>query len=54
MLETLIVVLLILWLVGAFGGAVFPVINLGSNHSLVHVLLVVVLILVIFRFARSG
>jgi len=45
MLETIIVILLILWLLGAFGRVRFP--YLGGN--LVHLILVIVLILVILR-----
>lgn len=46
MLETIIVVLLILWLLGAF---VTPLPAIGS---LVHLLLVVVLVVVVIRLLR--
>jgi len=48
MLETIIVVLLILWLLGAFGSRVFSGFPRGGN--LVHVLLVIVLILILVRY----
>jgi len=48
MLETIIVVLLILWLLGAFGRVRLP--YLGGN--LVHTILVIVLILVVLRVLR--
>jgi hypothetical protein len=44
MLETIIVILLILWLLGAFGPTSFRVAG-----NLVHVLLVIALILVVIR-----
>ncbi len=47
MLETLIVVLLILWLLGYFGPARVPAIPRTGN--VVHLLLVIVLILIILR-----
>lgn len=47
MLETLIVILLILWLVGYFGPASFPAIPKTGN--LVHTLIVIAVILVIVR-----
>lgn len=43
MLELLIVILLVLWLLGAFGR------GRARGGSIVHVLLVIVLILVVFR-----
>jgi hypothetical protein len=45
MLETIIVILLILWLLGAFGRARLPVLS----GNLVHLILVIVLILVVIR-----
>ena len=45
MLETIILILLILWLLGAFGRVRYP--YLGGN--LLHLILVIVLILLIFR-----
>jgi uncharacterized protein DUF5670 len=50
MLEILIVVLLVLWLLGAFGPARFPAIPRSGN--LIHVLLVIILILIILRLVR--
>jgi hypothetical protein len=47
MLETIIVVLLLLWLLGAF---VMPVPAIGS---LVHLLLVVLLVVVVVRVLRG-
>ena len=46
MLETIIVVLLILWLLGAF------VTPFGGN--LVHLLLVVILLIVVVRLLQGG
>jgi hypothetical protein len=46
MLETIIVILLILWLLGAF---VTPIPAVGS---LIHVVLVVALVIVVLRFFR--
>ena len=47
MLETLIVVLLVLWLLGFFGPARIPRIPKRGNE--VHLLLVIVLVLVLVR-----
>lgn len=47
MLETIIVVLVVLWLLGYFGPARIPAIPRSGN--LIHVLLVIVLILLIVR-----
>lgn len=47
MLETIIVVLLVLWLVGFFGGGRIPAIPKTGN--LIHVLLVIIVILIIVR-----
>ena len=47
MLETIIVVLLVLWLLGAF---VMPIPAVGG---LVHLLLVVVLVVVVIRFVQG-
>jgi len=44
-MELLIVVLLVLWLLGAFGRVRLP--YLGGN--LIHIILVIVVILIIFR-----
>lgn len=46
MLELLIVILLVLWLAGYFGRRRFR----GGNF--IHILLVIVLILILFRFLR--
>jgi hypothetical protein len=45
MLETIIVILLILWLLGAFGRVRLPILS----GNLVHAILVIVLILVVIR-----
>lgn len=45
MLETIIVILLILWLLGAFGRVRYPILT----GNLVHTILVIVLILVLIR-----
>ena len=50
MLETLIVVLLVLWLLGFFGPSRFPRIPRSGNT--VHLLLVIILILVAVRLLR--
>lgn len=47
MLETLIVVLLVLWLIGFFGPARFP--SIPKTGNLIHILIVIVVILVIIR-----
>jgi len=47
MLEMIIVVLLVLWLLGAF---VMPIPAFGS---LVHLLLVVILVIVVIRFLQG-
>ncbi len=47
MLETIVVVLLALWLLGAF---ITPIPAVGS---LIHVILVVVVIMVIFRLLQG-
>lgn len=46
-LETIIIILLILWLVGAFAGRGR---RWGRSGNLVHVLLVIVLILLLVRY----
>ena len=50
MLELIIVVLVVLWLLGYFGRSRFP--GIPQSGNLVHVLLVIVLILIIFRLIR--
>jgi len=47
MLETIIIVLLVLWLLGFFGPRVLP--RIPNTGSLVHLLLVIVVILVLVR-----
>jgi hypothetical protein len=47
MLETLIVVLLVLWLLGFFGRRRIPRLRAGGN--LIHILLVIVLVLIVIR-----
>jgi hypothetical protein len=46
-LEIIIVVLLVLWLVGFFGGGRIPAIPRTGN--LIHVLLVIILVLIVVR-----
>ncbi len=48
MLEAIIIILLILWLLGAFGRVRMPVLS----GNLVHIILVIVVILVIIRLLR--
>jgi len=47
MLWTIVVILLILWLLGAFGGRVSP--SFPKTGNWVHVLLVIIVILVILK-----
>jgi hypothetical protein len=47
MLETLIVVLLVLWLLGFFGRRRVPRLRAGGN--LIHLLLVIILVLIVVR-----
>jgi hypothetical protein len=47
MLETLIVVLLVLWLLGFFGRRRIPRLRAGGN--LIHLLLVIILVLIVVR-----
>ena len=47
MLETLIVILVLLWLLGFLGPRVLP--SIPRTGNLVHVLLVIILILVVIR-----
>lgn len=52
MLETLIVVLLVLWLLGFLGPmAIGSLPHLGNG---IHILIVVILVLVVLRLARGG
>ena len=48
MLETIIIILLILWLLGFFGKVRLPLLS----GNLVHVILVIVVILVLLRLLR--
>jgi len=50
MLELLIVLLLILWLLGYFGGR--RIARLPRSGNLIHILLVIVIILVLVRLLR--
>jgi uncharacterized protein DUF5670 len=47
MLWTIIVILLVLWLLGFFGGSISPRIPRGGNW--IHVLVVIAVILIILR-----
>ena len=47
MLELIIVVIIILWLLGAFGSRVIPSLPRGGN--LIHVLLVIAVILIVLK-----
>ncbi len=47
MLWTIIVILVILWLLGAFGGNIFP--NFPQTGGWVHTLVVIAVILIILR-----
>ena len=50
MLELIIVVLLVLWLLGAFGSRFS--LNIPHGGNLVHVLLVIALILIVLKLLR--
>jgi hypothetical protein len=52
MLETIIVVLVILWLLGFIGPVVIPAMPQGGD--LVHVILVIAIILIVVSLARGG
>lgn len=52
MLETIIVILVILWLFGYIGPIAIPAFTGGGN--LVHVILVIAVILIIVSLARGG
>ena len=50
MLTTVIIILLLLWVLGAFGHLVVPALAFGG--SLIHLLLVIVIVLVIIEVLR--
>ena len=50
MLETVIVVLLILWLLGFFGRSRLRL--RGGSGNLIHILLVIIVVLIILRLVR--
>lgn len=50
MIETLIIVLIVLWLLGFFGAR--RGLRVPRSGNLVHILLVIALILIIVRLAR--
>lgn len=47
MLETIIIILIILWLLGAFGGSISP--RFPRTGGWVHALIVIAVILIILR-----
>lgn len=47
MLWTIVVILLVLWLLGAFGGRISP--KLPKTDSWIHILIVIVVILVVLN-----
>ncbi|MCJ7716330.1 MAG: lmo0937 family membrane protein [Anaerolineales bacterium] len=47
MLWTIIIILLVLWLLGAFGGKISP--RLPKSGSWIHILIVIVIILVVLN-----
>ena len=47
MLWTIVVILLVLWLLGAFGGNISP--SFPKTGNWVHILLVIVVILVVLK-----
>jgi uncharacterized membrane protein len=52
MLWTIIVILLVLWLLGAFGGKISP--KLPKSGSWIHILIIVVIILVVLKLLGIG
>jgi hypothetical protein len=53
MLETIIVILVILWLFGYIGPVVIPAFPVVAGGNLVHVILVIAVILLIVSLARG-
>jgi len=51
-LWTIIIILLVLWLLGAFGGKISP--RLPKAGSWIHILIVVVIILVVLKLLGTG
>jgi uncharacterized membrane protein len=47
MLWTIVVILVVLWLLGAFGGRLSP--NFPKTGSWIHVLIVIALILIVLK-----
>jgi hypothetical protein len=47
MLKTIIIILLVLWLLGAFGGKISP--RLPKSGSWIHFLIIIVIILVVLN-----
>jgi uncharacterized membrane protein len=52
MLWTIIIILLVLWLLGAFGGKISP--KLPKSGSWIHILIIVVIILVVLKLLGIG
>jgi hypothetical protein len=50
MIETIIIVLVVLWALGYFGPARIP--SIPRSGNLIHVLLVIILILIVLRLLR--
>lgn len=50
MLETIIIILIILWLLGFFGGSISP--SLPRVGGWVHILIVIAVILIILRILK--
>ena len=47
MLWTIVIILVVLWLLGAFGGKISP--RLPKSGSWIHILIVIVIILVVLN-----
>ncbi len=52
MLWTIIIILLVLWLLGAFGGKISP--KFPKSGSWIHILIIVVIILVVLKLLGIG